>query len=131
MSLQPTFGKIYSFFDVKIVFISSLLIFEVGSIVCATAPSSAAFIIGRAIAGLGAASLYSGGMTIIGYTVPLSRISIHLSLLSSMNGIANMAGPPLGGVFTSSETLTWRFCFWINLRKLMRVSNLSQRLQCF
>ena len=53
MALQPTFGKIYIYFEIKRVFICALLIFEVGSIVCATAPNSEAFIVGRAIAGIG------------------------------------------------------------------------------
>lgn len=57
MALQPTFGKIYTYFDIKRVFICALLIFESGSIVCATAPNSEAFIVGRAIAGIGSAGL--------------------------------------------------------------------------
>ncbi|OCL04355.1 MFS general substrate transporter [Glonium stellatum] len=115
MSLQPTFGKVYSFFNIKAIFIGALVVFEAGSIICATAPSSSALIVGRAVAGLGAAAIYSGGMTIIGFSVPLSRISIFLATLSSMSAIASVAGPPLGGVFTDSRKLTWRFCFWINL----------------
>ena len=117
MALQPTFGKIYTYFEIKRVFICALLIFEFGSIVCATAPNSEAFIVGRAIAGIGSAGQLSGGMTIIGFTVPLKNRAMFYAFLQSMNAIASVVGPPLGGVFTDSSKLTWRFCFWINLRE--------------
>ena len=116
MALQPTFGKLYTHFAIQNIFIGAIVIFEVGSIVCATAPSSTAFIVGRAIAGIGAAGQLAGGMTIIGYTVPLSKRAMFYSILQSMNAIAAVVGPPLGGIFTDSARLTWRFCFWINLR---------------
>ena len=119
MSLQPTFGKVYSYFRVKPVFLAAMFTFEVGSVICATAQTSYAFIIGRVIAGIGAAAIYAGGMVIITSTVPLSRLSIYLSTLSSMYAAASLTGPPLGGVFTDSPKLTWRFCFWINLRMYM------------
>lgn len=41
-------------------------------------------IVGRAVAGLGASALFSGGMTIVGFTVPLVRRPIFIALLSSM-----------------------------------------------
>ncbi|KAH8727631.1 major facilitator superfamily domain-containing protein [Phaeosphaeriaceae sp. PMI808] len=112
-SLQPSFGKIYTYFDVKYTYLSALIIFEVGSVICASATSSPMFIIGRAIAGSGAAALYSGGMTIIGYSVPLRKRPIYIAALSSMFGIASVVGPILGGAFT--DRLSWRWCFWINL----------------
>ncbi|KAK6535356.1 hypothetical protein TWF694_001818 [Orbilia ellipsospora] len=114
-SLQPSFGKVYTYFSVKWTFLLSLFIFEVGSIVCATAPGSTAFIVGRAIAGIGAAALFSGGMTIIGFTVPLRKRPIYIAALSSMFGISSVVGPLLGGAFTDAKNLTWRWCFWINL----------------
>ncbi|KAF3084453.1 hypothetical protein TWF569_006971 [Orbilia oligospora] len=114
-SLQPSFGKIYTYFSVKWTFLFSLFIFEVGSIVCAAAPSSTAFIVGRAVAGIGAAALFSGGMTIIGFTVPLRKRPMYIAALSSMFGISSVIGPLLGGAFTDAEKLTWRWCFWINL----------------
>lgn len=61
-SLQPSFGKIYTYFDVKYTYLFALFLFEVGSVICAAATSSPMFIIGRAVAGSGAAALFSGGM---------------------------------------------------------------------
>lgn len=46
----------------KRVFVIALIIFEVGSLVCATAPKSSVFIVGRAIAGLGIAGVFSGAL---------------------------------------------------------------------
>ena len=117
MALQPTFGKIYTYFDIKAVFLCALVGFEIGSVICATARSSPVFILGRAIAGSSAGAIHSGGMTIIGLTIPLHKISIFLGTLTSMTAVAGLTGPPLGGLFTDIHRLTWRFCFWINLRE--------------
>lgn len=54
------FGKLYTFLSVKAVFLAAVVLFEVGSAVCGAAPNSVAFIIGRAIAGLGAAGVQEG-----------------------------------------------------------------------
>ncbi|TLD37961.1 Autophagy-related protein 18 [Venturia nashicola] len=112
-SLQPTFGKIYTYFDLKWTYVVALIIFELGSVLCAAATSSEMFIIGRAVAGTGAAGLYGGGMTMVGYAIPLEQRSIFLACMSSMFGIASIVGPILGGAFT--DRLSWRWCFWINL----------------
>ncbi|CAI6254181.1 unnamed protein product [Periconia digitata] len=112
-SLQPSFGKVYTYFDVKYTYLFALLLFEVGSIICAAATSSPMFIVGRAVAGAGAAALFSGGMTIIGYSVPLRKRAIYIAALSSMFGIASVVGPILGGALT--DKVSWRWCFWINL----------------
>lgn len=117
MALQPTFGKVYLYFDIKLTFVASVLMFETGSIICAVAPSSKAFIIGRAVAGVGQAAMLAGAMTVISFRIPLDKRAIYFAILSIMNGVASVVGPPLGGIFTDSEKLTWRFCFWINVRK--------------
>ena len=51
-ALQPMYGGVYKLFNIKLIYLSAVLIFELGSLVSAVAPTSTAFIIGRAIAGV-------------------------------------------------------------------------------
>lgn len=116
MSLQPTFGKLYTHFNVKWTYICALVLFEVGSVICAAALNSVAFIIGRAVAGLGASGIFCGALVLLAYTVEMKKRPLLMSIVSSMYGVASVLGPTLGGLMTDSPRLTWRFCFWVNLR---------------
>lgn len=62
-SLQPSFGKVYTYFNVKWTYMFALIIFEFGSVLCGAAVNSTMLIVGRAIAGCGAAALFSGGVS--------------------------------------------------------------------
>ena len=83
----------------------------VGSILCAAAPSSAVFILGRVVAGVGAAGLLQGALGIITYIGPLEKRAFYMSLVVSVFAISMCAAPPIGGALT--DRVTWRWCFWM------------------
>ena len=88
----------YTSGDVKFTFLSSILVFEMGSVLCAAAKSSDMFIVGRAIAGCGAAGVYSGVMTMVGYAAPMEKRPTYIAIIVSTFAISAILGPPLGGI---------------------------------
>jgi predicted MFS family arabinose efflux permease len=87
--------------------------FEIGSIICAVAPGNTAFIVGRAIQGLGGAGIATGSYTIIAFIASPQVRPMFTSLLGATYGIGAVAGPLIGGAF--SDRVSWRWCFWVNL----------------
>ncbi|KAL2072957.1 hypothetical protein VTL71DRAFT_10281 [Oculimacula yallundae] len=112
-AFQPLYGRIFGLFNMKWAYLTSLSMFELGSLICAVAPNSTALIIGRAIQGLGSAGILTGSFVVVSHAVPLHKRPLLTAVVGLMFGVGATAGPLLGGVFT--DLVTWRWCFYLNL----------------
>ncbi|KAK8087704.1 MFS transporter, partial [Apiospora hydei] len=110
---QPLIGKVYTHFKTKWTFLFFFLLFELGSVLCGAAINSTMLIVGRVIAGLGAAGIINGAITIVSSCAPLEKRPALLGLVMGIQQLGLVVGPLIGGAFTTYST--WRWSFYINL----------------
>ncbi|KAJ5369522.1 Major facilitator superfamily domain general substrate transporter [Penicillium cosmopolitanum] len=107
-------GKVYSQFNIKWTYITTILVFEVGSAICGAAPNMDSLIVGRAICGVSGAGMYVGLMTQLAVTTTMQERPVYVGGAGLVWGIGTVLGPIIGGAFTDSSA-TWRWSFYINL----------------
>ena len=106
-AFQLLYGRIYTFYSPKWVFLSSIARFELGSLICGVSPSSLVFIIGRAVAGVGSAGIFSGSIILTVHIIPLRQRPAYQGIMGAVIMISSIVGPLIGGAFTTR--LTWRW----------------------
>ena len=106
-AFQLLYGRICTFYSPKWVFLSSIAMFELGSLICGVSPSSLVFIIGRAVAGVGSAGIFSGSIILTVHIIPLRQRPAYQGIMGAVIMISSIVGPLIGGAFTTR--LTWRW----------------------
>ena len=109
----PLWGKISDLYGRKSIFLTSIVIFLIGSALSGAAHSMAQLIGFRALQGLGAGGLLVGAMAIIGDLVPPRERGRYQGYIAAVMAVATVAGPLVGGYIT--DHLSWRWAFYVNL----------------
>src|SRR5690606_30678136 len=83
----------------RLAYALAALVFAVGALLCAAAPSMLVMLVGRGVQGLGGGMLVAlpYAMTRIVFPEPLWPRA--MAMISGMWGIATLLGPALGGIF--------------------------------
>jgi EmrB/QacA subfamily drug resistance transporter len=111
----PLAGKLGDLFGKGRVLTIVLVLFSLGSIVCALAGSISVLIAGRAIQGA-AGGVFPLAFGIINDELPGEKRAVGIGLVSAMFGIGGGIGLPLAGVIVDHAHISW--LFWIGLMAL-------------
>ncbi len=109
----PISGWMADRFGARTVFRSALVVFMLGSVLCALSSSLEHFVGARFIQGLGGAMMVPVGRLVILRSVPKSEMVSALAYLTVPALIGPVIGPPLGGFITTY--FDWRWIFFINI----------------
>ncbi len=103
-------------------YVFGAVLFGIGSLVCAIAPTMETVLIGRAIQGLGAGFLVALGYAFIRFVYPEPLWSTASTLYAAAWGIATFLGPTIGGVFAAGSAWREAFALLIPIAALMAFS---------
>ena len=110
---QPLFGRIYGLGFRRNPLMFGVFLYHSGTTLCALASSVTIFVVGRAISGVGAASLYVGSSAVVVSLVPVGDIALCLSIFSSTSFLCGMVLPVICGVVI--DLYSWRLIFFLSL----------------
>lgn len=109
----PISGWVADRIGSRIVFMTAIVVFMAGSLMCSVVDSLPAFVVARFIQGIGGAMMVPVGRLVLLKSVPKSELVVALNYLTIPALLGPVIGPALGGLIT--QYFNWRWIFLINI----------------
>ena len=111
--IMPLTGFLGSFFGQKRVYLVSLVLFTIGSVLCGTARSLEMLVVWRIVQGIGGGALQPTQQAILRQTFPPAEQGMAMAVFSMVIMVGPAVGPVLGGWIT--DNYSWPWIFFVNL----------------
>jgi len=108
-----TAGRLADAFGRKRAFLTGLMIFMVGSILCAVSPSAIFMVIARVVQAVGGAILTPASLALVLPEFPVERRSAAIGIWGAVGGVSAASGPTIGGFLV--DNFGWHSVFLINV----------------
>ena len=112
-AMTPVYGKLSDIYGPRQPLLVALAVFGLASALCALSANLWQLVAARALQGIGGAGLMAMAQASIANVVSPRERGRYQGYMASTWGVASIAGPIIGGWIT--DTLTWRWIFWLNL----------------
>ncbi|MGL5348810.1 MAG: MFS transporter, partial [Peptostreptococcaceae bacterium] len=118
-SVIPISGKLADKLGRKYVYIVSIFLFGLGSLICGLSSLFSSFpmlLFGRVIQAIGGGGIMPIATAEFGTTFPKEKRGMALGLVGAVYGIANILGSTIGsGILDIFGTENWKYLFFVNL----------------
>ena len=109
----PASGWVADRFGTRRTFMAAIVLFSIGSLLCALSPSLPWLVAARVVQGIGGAFLLPVGRLAVLRAFPREQLVRVLAFVSLPGMVGPLIGPPLGGWIV--EVASWHWVFLINL----------------
>lgn len=121
----PLLAKRSDHYGRRRVFLESLAVFGIGSVLAAAAWSYPMLLLGRAVQAFGAGGLLPVAAAVVAETVAIERRGRTLGLIGAVFGVAFLLGPLLGALLLGAS---WRWLFVANIPVVLALMGAGARL---
>jgi EmrB/QacA subfamily drug resistance transporter len=108
-----TAGRLADAFGRKRAFLSGLMIFMLGSILCAVSPTAIFMVMARVIQAVGGAILTPASLALVLPEFAVEKRSAAIGIWGAVGGISAASGPMIGGFLV--DTFGWHSVFLVNV----------------
>src|SRR5262249_31737259 len=112
-SLLLTSGVLADRYGRKRLFLTGLVIFTLGSLLCGVAQDPSMLIASRSAQGVGGAIMFATSLALLGHSFRGRDRGVAFGIWGAVTGISTALGPVLGGVITTEWS--WRGIFLVNV----------------
>lgn len=112
-TIVPIAGKLADLLGRRVIYVTGLVIFMVGSALCGMANNMTELIIYRGLQGIGGGIMMPMAMIVIGDVFTGKERAKWQGVFGGLYGLASVIGPQVGGFIV--DHLNWRWVFYINL----------------
>jgi EmrB/QacA subfamily drug resistance transporter len=116
----PLMGRVADVYGQRRIYIISMGIFLVGSVLCAVAPNLGWLIAARGVQAVGGGALLPVGMAMASHLYGARRVPFMLGILGAVAEAGGVIGPLWGALIMQYmnglfNVIGWRWIFWVNV----------------